>query len=92
METTVARDVLLLTWVDKPALLRHLFKLGCAYSGRVLSYTRMLGQLQDAGNTTTLAHYLDLLAGAGMLTRLPKYAGAAAGGAPARSCKFSTPP
>lgn len=63
--------------MDKPALLRRLFELGCAYSGQILSYTKMLGQLQDVGNTTTLAHYLDLLAGAGMLTGLQKYAGAA---------------
>lgn len=75
VETTVARDVLLLSRVDKPALLRRLFELGCAYSGQMLSYTKMTGQLQDAGNTTTLAHYLDLLAGAGVLTGLPKYAG-----------------
>ena len=77
IETTIARDVLLLTRVDKPALLRRLFELGCRYSGQVLSYTKMLGQLQDAGNTTTLAHYLDLLSAAGMLTGLPKYAGQA---------------
>ena len=75
IETTVGRDVLLLSRVDKPALLRRLFELGCAYSAQILSYTKMTGQLQDAGNTTTLAHYLDLLAGAGMLTGLPKYAG-----------------
>jgi hypothetical protein len=76
VETTLARDVLLLTRVDKPALLRRLFELGCRYSGQVLSYTKMLGQLHDAGNTTTLAHYLELLAGAGMLTGLPKFSGA----------------
>ncbi|MBC7092525.1 ATP-binding protein [Candidatus Bipolaricaulota bacterium] len=75
VETTIARDVLLLTRVDKPALLRQLFQLACHYSGQILSYTKMLGQLQDAGNTTTLAHYLDLLAGAGMVTGLPKYSG-----------------
>ncbi len=75
IETTIARDVLLLTRVDRPALLRRLFELGCRYSGQVLSYTKMLGQLQDAGNTTTLAHYLDLLAAAGMLAGLSKYAG-----------------
>ncbi len=74
IETTISRDVLLLTRVDKPALLRRLFELACSYSGQVLSYTKMLGQLQDAGNTTTLAHYLDLLAGAGMVTGLQKYA------------------
>jgi hypothetical protein len=73
VETTLARDVLLLTRVDKPALLRRLFELGCRYSGQVLSFTKMLGQLHDAGNTTTLAHYLELLAGAGMLTGLSKY-------------------
>ena len=77
IETTIARDVLLMTRVDKPALLRRLFELGCRYSGQVLSYTKMLGQLQDAGNATTLAHYLDLLGGAGMLTGLQKYAGQA---------------
>jgi uncharacterized protein len=75
IETAIARDVLLLTRVDKPALLRRLFELGCRYSGQILSYTKMVGQLQDAGNTTTLAHYLDLLAGSGLLTGLPKYAG-----------------
>jgi len=73
IETTIARDVLLLTRVDKPALLRRLFQLGCTYSGQVLSYQKMLGQLQEAGNTTTLAHYLELLAGAGMVTGLAKF-------------------
>ncbi len=75
IETTISRDVLLLSRVDKPALLRRLFELGCRYSGQVLSYTKMLGQLQEAGNATTLAHYLDLLAAAGMLTGLQKFAG-----------------
>lgn len=77
IETTIARDVLLQSRVDKPAMLRRLFELGCRYSGQVLSYTKMLGQLQDAGNSTTLAHYLDLLAGVGMVCGLQKYAGEA---------------
>lgn len=75
IETTIARDILLMTRVDKPALLRRLFQLGCEYSGQVLSYQKMLGQLQDAGNTTTLAHYLDLLESAGLVMGLTKYAG-----------------
>lgn len=75
IETTISRDVLLLSRVDKPVLLRRVFQLGCSYSGQVLSYTKMIGQLQDAGNTTTLAHYLELLAGAGMLTGISKFAG-----------------
>lgn len=75
VETTVARDVLLLNRVDKPALLRQLFDLACRYSGQILSYNKMLGQLQDAGNTTTLAHYLELLAAAGMVRGIEKYSG-----------------
>ena len=75
IEPTISRDVLLLSRVDKPALLRRLLELGCAYSGQILSYTKILGQLQDAGNTTTLAHYLDLLSGSGMVAGLQKYAG-----------------
>jgi predicted AAA+ superfamily ATPase len=75
IETTVSRDVLLMRRVDKPALLRRLFELGCVYSGQVLSYQKILGQLQDAGNTTTLAHYLNLLEGAGLMMGLQKYAG-----------------
>ena len=74
-ETTVSRDILLMRRVDKPALLRRLFEVGCQYSGQILSYTKLLGQLQDAGNTVTLAHYLDLLRGAGLLEGLQKYAG-----------------
>jgi predicted AAA+ superfamily ATPase len=78
VETIISRDVLLLSRVDKPALLRRLYELACRYSGQILSYTKMLGQLQDAGNATTLAHYLDLLAAAGMVRGLQKYAGSAA--------------
>ena len=75
IEPNIERDILDMTRVDKPALLKRAFELGSAYSGQILSYTKMQGQLQDAGNTTTLAHYLELLSTAGLLTGLPKYAG-----------------
>ena len=75
VEPNIERDLLSMTRVDKPALLKRLFELGAVYSGQILSYTKMLGQLQDAGNTTTLARYLDLLASAGLLAGVPKYAG-----------------
>ncbi len=75
IETTLSRDILLLTRVDRPALLRRLFRLGCDYSAQIVSYQKLVGQLQDAGNTTTLAHYLQLLGDAGMLTGLQKYSG-----------------
>jgi uncharacterized protein len=75
IETSISKDVLMLTRVDKPALLRRLFELGCLYSGQVLSFTKILGQIVDAGNTTTLSHYLNLLDTAGLLAGLEKYSG-----------------
>jgi hypothetical protein len=77
VETTISRDIFLMSRIDKPALLRRLYELACAYSGQILSYQKMTGQLQDAGNTTTLAHYLDLLGSAGLVKGLQKYAGQA---------------
>lgn len=74
VEPNIERDILSLTRVDKPSLLKRLFELGAVHSGQILSYTKMLGHLQDVGNTTTLTRYLDLLASAGLLAGLPKHA------------------
>ena len=74
IETTISRDILLMTQINKPVLLRRLFQLACSYSGQILSYNKIVGELQEAGNTTTLAHYLDLLGGAGLVCGLQKYA------------------
>lgn len=73
VETSISRDILLMKRVDKPALLRRLFQLSCEYSSQIVSYQKMLGQLTDAGNTVTLAHYLQLLQSAGMVGGLSKY-------------------
>ena len=77
IETAISKDILLLNRVEKPALLRQLFVLACEYGGQVLSYQKMLGQLTDAGNTTTLAHYQRLLESAFLIQGLPKWSGAA---------------
>ena len=74
IETSISRDILMMTRVDKPALLKRLFELGCSYSGQILSLTKVVGQLQDAGNTTTLTHYLKLLNDSGLLGGIEKYA------------------
>ena len=73
VEPNIENDILAMERVDKPALLKQLFELAAVYSGQILSYNKMLGQLQDAGNTTTLARYLDLLARAGLVAGLQKY-------------------
>jgi len=68
----IMKDILMMTRIDKPSLFKQLFELTCAYSGQILSYNKMLGQLQDAGNTTTLAHYLNLLDDAAMVKGISK--------------------
>ncbi|MFN9394077.1 MAG: ATP-binding protein [Flavobacteriales bacterium] len=73
IEPVITKDVLLLERIEKPAVLRKVFELGSLYSGQILSYTKLLGQLQDAKNTTTVAHYLELLQRAGLLEGLQKF-------------------
>lgn len=71
--STLANDILMMESVAKPALLQALFKLGTACSGREVSYRKLMGQLDDAGNATTIAHYLDLLGRARLLAAIPKF-------------------
>lgn len=75
VETSVTRDILMMSRVDKPVLLRRLFEIGCNYSAQILSLTKVQGELQERGNLTTLSGYLALLQGAGLLGSLEKYAG-----------------
>ncbi len=77
IETTLSKDILLLNRVEKPALLRQLFMLTAENSGQIVSYQKLMGQLFDAGNTTTLAHYQTLLEGARLIWGLPKWHGQA---------------
>lgn len=74
IDATINKDVLVDAVVSKPALLRQTFELAAAYSGEILSLTKMIGQLQDAGNTTTLSSYLKLLDDSGLVCGLQKYA------------------
>lgn len=73
VDATINKDILMDSPVGKPALLRQTFELSVAYSGKILSLTKMLGALQDAGNTVTLSNYLSLLGESGLVTGLQKY-------------------
>lgn len=70
----IEQDIMMTKTVYKPGLMRQLFELGCTYSGKEISLTKLLGQLQDAGNVTTLASYLNTLSEAQLLCGLHKYA------------------
>ena len=74
IEASISKDILMMTRVDKPILLKRLFEIGCRYSAKILSLTKVQGELQESGNLTTLSNYLTLLNEAGMLTGLGKYA------------------
>lgn len=74
VDASINKDILVNEKITKPALLRQTFELSAAYSGMELSYNKMIGQLQDAGNTTTVAGYLNLLSQAGLVCGLNKYA------------------
>ncbi|WP_283170032.1 ATP-binding protein [Curtanaerobium respiraculi] len=73
IEPTIANDVVGLSSVRNPALMRRLFYVGAPYSAQEVSYRKLLGQLDDRGNTATIAHYLDLLSSAGLMCGLQKY-------------------
>ena len=70
----IAKDILMTKVIYKPELMKQLFELGCTYSSEEISLTKILGQLQDAGNVTTLANYLTTLAESQLLCGLQKYA------------------
>ncbi|MDE5574398.1 MAG: ATP-binding protein [Bacteroidales bacterium] len=73
IDTTLSRDILMMTRVDKPVLLRRLFEIGCSYSAQILSLTKIQGELMESGNLTTLSHYLSLLSSASLLCGLEKF-------------------
>lgn len=70
----IEKDVIMTSNIYKPALMKRLFELGCGYSAEILSLTKLIGQLQDAGNVTTLAGYLEILNQCSLLAALQKYA------------------
>lgn len=75
VEPNIEKDILAMQRVDKPSLFKQLFQLGAEYSGQIFSYNKMINHLPGAGNTTTLARYLNLLESAGMIAGLQKYSG-----------------
>lgn len=74
-EPVLIKDILGLSAVAKPALFRQTFALAMTHPAREISLQKILGQLQESGNVTTIKHYLELLEGAFLLKALQKYSG-----------------
>jgi predicted AAA+ superfamily ATPase len=75
IETVLTKDILSLSNITKPSLLRQLFSIACSHPAQIVAYTNFLGQLADAGNTTTLSDYRLLLEDAYLLKTLGKWSG-----------------
>jgi predicted AAA+ superfamily ATPase len=75
IEPVLLRDLLSLAVVNKPALFRQTFQLCLAYPAMEISLQKLLGQLQESGNVTTIKHYLELFEGAFLIKVLQKYSG-----------------
>ena len=73
VETVVGKDILSLARVKSPALFHQSFYIAMSYGGQEISYTKLLGQLQDKGNVEIIKHYLELFEGAFLLRQLFKY-------------------
>lgn len=74
VKPAIEKDVIMTSNIYKPALMKQLFTIGCKYSAELLSLTKVVGQMQDAGNVTTMASYLNILEECQMLCGLQKYA------------------
>ncbi len=73
VEAVIGKDILLNRKVGNPALFRQAFEILCHYPAQEISYTKLLGQLQDKGNTDLVKYYIELYAGAFMMQSLGKY-------------------
>ena len=73
VEAVIGKDILQSRTVAKPALFRQAFEILCAYPAQEISYTKLLGQLQDGGNTDLIRHYIELYGAAFLLHALQKY-------------------
>lgn len=75
IETVLYKDIMMLAPIRNPSLLRRLFEMGCFYAGQILSYNKMVGQIQEKGNVSTLENYLKLLSAAGLISGIEKFCG-----------------
>jgi uncharacterized protein len=77
IETVIGKDILQIARVAKPALFRQAFKIIMSYPAQDISYTKLLGQLQDKGNTDLIKHYIELFEAAFLLESIYKFSGKA---------------
>jgi len=73
IENILNKDIFRLRPLSKPVLFRQFMEIVRAYPCQEISYTKLLGQLQDKGNVELVKHYLFLLECAFLYRGLEKY-------------------
>ncbi|MCL1856666.1 MAG: ATP-binding protein, partial [Kiritimatiellaeota bacterium] len=73
IENILNKDIFRLRPLSKPVLFRQFMEILRAYPCQEISYTKLLGQLQDKGNVELVKHYLFLLECAFLYRGLEKY-------------------
>lgn len=75
IEPVIGRDIQSLVTIERPALFRQVVALACCYPAQIISYSKLMGQLQERGSVPTIKHYLEIAAGAYLLSLVPKFSG-----------------
>jgi len=74
VSTVIDKDILLYQTVKNPALFRQAFEILISYPAQEISFTKLLGQLQDKGNVEIIKYYISLYEGAFLIKALEKFA------------------
>ena len=73
ISTVIEKDILQYQTVKSPALFRQAFEIILSYPAQEISFTKLLGQIQDKGNVELIKHYIHLYEGAFLVKALEKY-------------------
>ena len=75
VETVIGKDILMQAYVKSPALFRQAFYLLTSFPAQVISYNKLLGQLQDKGNIDLIKSYIELYESAYLIKTIQKFSG-----------------
>jgi predicted AAA+ superfamily ATPase len=73
VEPAIGRDLMALTSIRRPALLRQIFAVAAGMPAQIVSLQKLQGQLGDPGALETVAQYLSLLSDAYLVAPLEKF-------------------
>ena len=73
VSTVIEKDILQYSTVKSPTLFKQAFEILISYPAQEISYTKLLGQLQNKGNVELIKYYIRLYEGAFLVRSLEKF-------------------